>query len=75
MKQEKVCSGYDGNRENPVLLVLGEGTVKVGLARGQRKDGVSADRGRGEGPAGTSLYSTEKNRLHLVPLNLLVEPS
>jgi hypothetical protein len=32
MKQEKVCSGYDGNRENPVLLVLGEGTVKVGLA-------------------------------------------
>ena len=55
MKQEKVCSGYDGNRENPVLLVLGEGTIKVGLAWGQRKDGASADRGRGEGPAGTSL--------------------
>lgn len=31
MKQEKVCSGCDGNGENPVLLV-GEGTVQVDLA-------------------------------------------
>ena len=49
MKQEKVCSGLDGNRENPVLLVLGEGAVKAGLARGQRKDGVSADEEAGRG--------------------------
>ena len=35
--------------ENPVLLVLGEGAVKVGLARGQRKDGVSADEEVGRG--------------------------
>ena len=44
----------------------------MGFELGQRKDGVSADRGGEEGPP---LYNTTKNRLHPAPLNLLVEPS
>lgn len=59
-KREKVCSGCDGNRENPVLLV-GEGTVRWTAARPEERVALQQTGEVGR-PAGMSLYSTAKEQ-------------